>query len=406
MCDVNGCTTKEIAFECPAVRTVRVALCKNHNQPSSWTRCPCCLIVVRVGVASVGTVHQYGPDQYLCGYCHGRVTATCVGCGRAVLANGTLLVKGSQQMTQPVARTICGLCITAGYKECPGCSEIVSVGGKARIPAKDIDGSEYAICRNCETNGGVGRCMACQRLVKVGQRPLEDCQPYRHQTRYLCKGKGRCGSKLTGTCGLCGTPTQVDNQKLTGAVLVAGTRWRCEFCAPGNIAALPSAATLIQQVHTFMGEWLTFCGLTYAPFGTRLTVRLAATLTGTHGGQTYGRCESTGTGTTSQHTIEVLRDLPPIRFQQTLVHELTHAVTHELDYSGRTRIEGFCNYAAYLFLHGRLNTATGLDKVNAKYLLGELERSENQVYGQAFRDIRDALQSHPRGAFTFLKEDS
>jgi hypothetical protein len=409
MCDVVGCLGGS-GTKVPSTRGVTVALCDVHGKAKAdWLRCPDpqCRVVVRVGKDLIGSQEPrpHGPDQYLCSACEDRALVECAGCRRIATIDGTSVIPGTIKQTTPVTRLFCGTCVAETFTQCAGCRAVLTVGKREVQKPRDLPGG-VKLCGTC-ASAPPTRCGGCARLVLAGQHVVVDCQPYHGGAFHLCKD--RCVPKVTASCKLCGTPTMVGTAKMAGAESLGGTdgqprTWRCKVCATGWIRELPQV-TPVTEVLTFMRDWVLFCGATFTPFTGRLTLSLAedGALTSVHGGQTYGVCTPLGVGTTSTYTVRLLSHLPPLRFQQTLVHELTHAVTHELGMSARRDIEGFCNYAAYLFLSGIRDTG-GARGQEAAWLLGQLEQDSNPVYGVAFRAMRDRLQSTPRQAFTHLRD--
>lgn len=93
----------------------------------------------------------------------------------------------------------------------------------------------------------------------------------------------------------------------------------------------------------------------------------------------------------------------PLSFQETLLHELTHALTNHLRIGNKPLIEGFCNYVAYLYLKGVSETANSTAaRAEALRAIARMEANDDPAYGQGFRDVRDELRDTPNRAITWF----
>jgi hypothetical protein len=155
-----------------------------------------------------------------------------------------------------------------------------------------------------------------------------------------------------------------------------------------------------------MKSWVESCDEDYPGYGDRLAWDVArdATFQTEDDSLTMGLCE-TKPGDQQTYQITVLNFIPPIAFQQTLVHELTHAFTNENGTGDKVKIEGFCNYVSYLFLkHIESDAEDEDDRAEATRRLARMEDNNSLKYGVHFRQIRDELANQPAQAISWLSE--
>lgn len=134
-----------------------------------------------------------------------------------------------------------------------------------------------------------------------------------------------------------------------------------------------------------------------------------ATFTMTGDGQELGHCLTTtySGGGPPTHRVRVLFYMRPISFQQTLVHELTHALINERGIGRKQLIGGFCNYVAYLFLRHVSDTgSTAAEQAEARRAIDRMQANDNVTYGVNFRTVRDTLADRPNDALTWLASTS
>ncbi|MGI5240077.1 ImmA/IrrE family metallo-endopeptidase [Dactylosporangium sp. CA-139066] len=261
------------------------------------------------------------------------------------------------------------------------------------------------------------RCAGCRRIVRVGNNPIGNSSSYRDGKIRLC---ATCvGQVVDGCdCRACGAPAAYrtadglrplrDASEVTpvgNEDTVVGRR--CGVCSPGSLNSRQEAQQYYDVVVQWMTGWAQNNGVAYPDYGNRLTWDVArdATFTTEAGGQTLGECVTKTRGNEpKRHEIQVLNFIRPIAFQRTLVHELTHAITNELNLGNHDKIEGFCNYVAYCFMrHIEANGQSAADQQEATDHIARMEANDDQEYGVNFRTIRDDLAQTPNGAIDWLR---
>jgi hypothetical protein len=415
MCDVVGCDT-EWTTEAISARKVTTQLCAAHKAPELRTGCLGCRVVLQVGEKAIKAIrtseaprpsHAYGGGQLLCHDCN-RLSSpvVCANCTRVARLNGKVLSGGVGQ-DEPFAWALCGTCLPGGYTRCSAnCGRLARVGTTLQPGAAAVLGADPAqvTCGTC-TTAGTTQCNGCRKLVLVGGKVVGGVRvkPYRGRL-YLCSDTAGCESRVTRRCKLCDTPARLSTTtRLGAAVELAGGTWRCMFCAPDRVTAITPTNPLIVQVLQFLDRFLAHCGVPRPGLAGRITWQLATDAQMTtgastsHRGQTYGHCTSVGLA----HTIQLLGDVPPLRFQQTVAHELAHAVTNELGLDTHANIEGFCNWAAYLFLAEVRNTEPQRAG-EAQRLIDLMEKEQNPTYGENFLLVRRTIEA-PSQSFNYLR---
>ncbi|WP_018791628.1 hypothetical protein [Salinispora arenicola] len=142
-----------------------------------------------------------------------------------------------------------------------------------------------------------------------------------------------------------------------------------------------------------MRGWVESCGEDYPGYGGRLTWSLNrdGEFTMDDSGQELGHCATTTHGDEPKtYNIQILCFMRPLSFQQTLIHELTHALTNEFRIGDKPKIEGFCNYVAYLYLK-HVQDSDPARRAEASRAIKRMMENTNKEYGEDFRDILELL---------------
>jgi len=379
MCAINGCDNAGTTTVGSGADTFQ--LCQEHADQTKFPRTGCrvCGKAVRIADTAIRSNQPYGPpDSFrLCMICDALAKANCASCGKIVRI-GDQPIGGNQPYGEPDNLRLCLACEDLAKVECDGCRRILKVGQTQIVDS----------VRN-HRNRRIRLCVACDDAV------TEPCH-----------------------CRACGAPAAYQSQTgrtaLRGAAAinpVSNTATvvgrRCAVCNAGSLNSKEEARQFYDAAVQWMTGWARENGEAYPDYGVRLQWDVArdATFTTEAGGQTLGECETTTHGSAPKtYSIQVLNFIPPIAFQRTLVHELTHALTNELNIAERQKIEGFCNYVAYRYMRHLASTAqSGSDRDEATEHIKRLDDNPNERYGVDFRTIRDALLNKDNDGIGWLR---
>jgi hypothetical protein len=338
----------------------------------------------------------------------------CGSCNKTVKIANTVFVRHTP-FGAPSNIVLCETCVALPRVACGHCTKVVSVGGDTVATHTPFGApSNIALCQTCAALPRV-TCTKCQRILRVDTQNVAASSNYADGAVILC---GACNPTIAHRCRACSIPAACTNAE--GAVeslpnasfihqaddqsVIVG--WRCSICTVGPLRTTAEAQTAYNAAAAWMTTWLQTCQVAYPAYGARLewSIDRDATFTMAGGGQELGHCVTTtyGGGRLPTHRIRVLFYMRPISFQQTLVHELTHALTNERGIGNKPLIEGFCNYVTYLFLTSVSNTGTLADRAEARRAIARMEANDDVTYGVNFRTVRNTLANRPTEALTWL----
>ncbi len=375
--------------------------------------CTYCRTIVKVGGRTTTTNRPYGDTTQLCENCDQLDKKTCTNCNTIVKVEGR-----TTTTNRPYGNTtqLCENCDQLDKKTCTNCGSIVEVEGRTTTTNRPY-GNTTQLCENCDQLDKK-TCTNCGSIVSVEGETRVIYTPYNDGEIPLC---GRCDTLVGQRCRACTAPSTVRtpdgrDQQLAGASRIhpvgdeaTTVGWRCRVCTKNPLRNTDDVTTrqAYGNAETWMRGWVESCGKVYPGYGDRLTWSMDRdgefTLDGD--GQELGRCTTTTHGDLPKtYRIQVLTFMRPLSFQQTLIHELTHALTHEFGIGDKPMIEGFCNYVAYLYLE-HVRTSDFVRAAEAARAIQRMTENPNQAYGVNFRHIRDQLRLDPTQALNWFESN-
>jgi uncharacterized protein YlaI len=356
---------------------------------------------------------------------HARLPrTTCRNCSK-IISIGDTTIADKVTYNAPSSIVLCSDCDNLAKTNCGACNKILNVGNKTVNAKVTYDPpSDLVLCQACDTLPQVN-CAKCQRVGLVNGHTVRDIRRavvqvhlYPDEDNMVFILCAACTRESEFKCRACGIPAGYSDggQSLTlpGATFITPENdrtniigWRCAICSVGALRNTAAAQGAYDAAVMWMTNWLRRCGRDYPAYGNRLkwSIDRDNEFEIDDDGMELGHCETTprGGGPDSTHKIQVLYFMRPLSFQQTMLHELTHALTNHLKIGNKPLIEGFCNYVAYLYLKEVSETANSpADRAEALRAIARMEANDDPVYGQGFRDVRDELVNTPNRAITWL----
>jgi uncharacterized protein YlaI len=393
-----------------------VILCDDCDRLEK-TRCGACGRIITVGGHNfTGRTTYPSPSSIIvCDRCEDLPKTSCPRCTK-LLTVGDVTVAEGRIYPAPSNITVCVDCHALQTTRCANCTRVVTIGGHNFVQTSTYGApSNIVLCPTCEALPK-RNCAKCTRIVRIDARNLVALTPYpdqQNQTFLLCT---TCVPTVNHRCRACGFPAgyTVDNvqRPLANASFIhrEGDQtdivgWRCPLCTVGPLRNTGEAQAAYAAAVQWMTNWVVnVCQGNYPAYGTRLewSIDRDATFQMTGNGMELGHCVTTTGGGQPTHRIRVLFYMRPLSYQQTMLHELTHALTNETGIGNKALIEGFCNYVAYLYLRHVSQTGSPAERTEALRAMARMEANPDQTYGVGFRTVRDTLAQAPNTALTWL----
>lgn len=330
---------------------------------------------------------------------HAKQQIHCIGCKDLIQVADLVVVR---YITYPdTNQRLCVACDGLPQEGCICCGKIVTVDGRTTAAHTNYGETNQRLCAACD---GLPKetCSGCGKIVKVNEQQLVDGSSHNDGAILLC---GDCAGSVSQRCRACTAPSAVRTPDGRDQLLAGASRihpvddeattvgWRCPVCATDSLGNTVDAQAAYSEAVAWMRGWVESCGEDYPGYGGRLTWSLNrdGEFTMDDSGQELGHCATTTHGDEPKtYNIQILCFMRPLSFQQTLIHELTHALTNEFRIGDKPKIEGFCNYVAYLYLK-HVQDSDPARRAEASRAIKRMMENTNKEYGEDFRDILDFL---------------
>lgn len=188
-------------------------------------------------------------------------------------------------------------------------------------------------------------------------------------------------SCIKGNCFSCGRLLNKNHKQLQDGRLI------CEVCI-SSIVANDTAVNWVDQRVIAVLKSAGIGNLPKTPIEIVSKQKLSQLQNNSGAGDTYGLAQYTATGSHKLFKIFILDNLPKTFFAGILAHEYMHVWQYQHNiHPPRDICEGFCN----------LGSMAMYQKINTKYssfLLDQMEKSPDPIYGEGYRKVRGYWQTH------------